>query len=71
MVMTIINNCDRYIYMGGMDILTCRDIAERMALPLGDILYMPLGQEIIFERGTRPIRTERWHITADPTWQAL
>lgn len=66
---TIINNCDRYIYMGGMDILTCRDIAERMALPLGEILYLPLGKEIIFERGTRPCITERWHITEDAVWK--
>ena len=68
---TIINNCDRYIYMGGMDILTCRDIAERMAMPLGDILYLPLGKEIIFERGTRPCITERWHITEDAEWRAI
>ena len=68
---TIINNCDRYIYMGGMDLLTTRNIAERMNLPLADVMYMPLGQEFIFERGRKPVITSRWRITEDPDWQAL
>ena len=68
---TIINNCDRYIYMGGTDLKTARNIADRMNLPLADVLYMPLGQVFIFERGRKPVITERWHITEDPEWQAL
>ncbi len=68
---TIINNCDRYIYMGGMDLETCRNIAERLGCPLSEVLYMPLGTEYVFERGRKPIRTERWHITEDPTWQSI
>ena len=68
---TIINNCDRYVYMGGTDLRTAQNIADRMNLPLSDVLYMPLGQEFIFERGRRPVVTDRWHITEDPGWQAL
>ena len=68
---TIINNCDRYLYMGGMDLATCKNIAERINCPLSDILYLPLKQEYIFERGRMPVRTERWHITDDPTWKSL
>lgn len=48
---TIINNCDTYIYMGGMDLKTCRSISERLNTPLEDVLYMPIGQEFIFRRG--------------------
>ena len=65
---TIINNCDHYIYMGGMDIVTCRNIAERAGLPLHKIMYMPLGTVIIFERGREPVITERLHIMEDPKW---
>ena len=68
---TIINNCDRYIYLGGMDLLTCRNISERMGIPLTEVMYMPLGQEFVFERGKKPVITERWHITEDPEWQRL
>lgn len=66
---TIINNCDRYVYLGSMDLVTCRSIAERMSLPLADVLYLPLGQEFLFERGTRPCVTERFHITEDEEWK--
>ena len=69
--MTIINNCDRYLYLGGMDLVTCRNIAERAGLPLSEVLYMPIGQALIFERGSRPVITERWHITEDPEFQCL
>ncbi|USF26676.1 hypothetical protein N510_001607 [Firmicutes bacterium ASF500] len=68
---TIINNCDHYIYLGGMDLLTCQNIALRLNLPLSDVLYMPLGTEYIFERGSTPIKTERYSITEDPEWQKI
>ncbi len=68
---TIINNCDHYIYMGGMDLITCRNIAERMNLPLSEVLYMPIGTEYLFRRGSKPIITERWHITEDAEWKSL
>ena len=65
---TIINNCDRYIYMGGMDLTTCRNIAERAGENLREILYMPIGQEIVFQRGSWPVKTARNPITRDPAW---
>lgn len=68
---TIINNCDRYVYMGGMDIETCKNISDRANQSLSDILYMPLGEEIVFQRGNKPITTERWHITAHADWLQL
>lgn len=68
---TIINNCDRYVYLGGMDLLTCQNIAMRLNKPLPEILYMPLGHEYIFQRGQFPVQTERFSITKDPQWMAL
>ncbi len=68
---TVINNCDRYIYMGGMDLETCRNIAERMNISPSDVLYLPLKKEFVFQRGQRPIQTERWHITENKIWQTL
>jgi len=59
---TIINNCDTYLYMGGMDISTCRAVSERLNQPLEDVLYMPIGQVFIFRRGQRPIITKRYNI---------
>lgn len=59
---TIINNCDTYIFLGGMDLTTGRHIFERLNSPLEDILYMPIGQEILFRRGQKPIICKRYNI---------
>lgn len=68
---TIINNCDTYVYMGGMDLLTARHISERLNTPLEDVLYMAVGKEFIFRRGQKPIITERYPITEDKQYQKL
>ncbi len=68
---TIINNCDTYVYMGGMDLRTSRNISERLNAPLEDILYMPVGNEIIFRRGQRPIQTSRYNILEDETYKKI
>ena len=68
---TIINNCDTYVYMGGMDISTARNISIRLNEPLEDILYMPVNKEIVFRRGSRPIVTERYNILADERYQKV
>ena len=68
---TIIDNCDTYVYMGGMNLKTCRSISERLNMPLEDVLYMPLGQEVIFRRGQRPILTQRYNILQDKEYQRI
>ena len=67
---TIINNCDSYLYMGGMDIKTAQHISLRLDTTLDEVLYMPIGREILFRRGQRPIITERYNITANEQYQA-
>lgn len=52
---TIIANCDNYVYLGGNDIDTANAIAIRCDVPIGDILYMPVGTNYIFRRGQRPV----------------
>lgn len=59
---TIINNCDTYVYMGGMDIETVRSISIKANLPMDEIMYMRVGDIIIIRRGERPIYTERYKI---------
>lgn len=68
---TIINNCDTYIYMGGMDLKTARSISERLNAPLDEVLYMPIGQEYVFRRGQRPIITTRYNITNNKQYQRI
>lgn len=68
---TIINNCDTFLYMGGMDLRTGRNIGERLNLPLEDVLYMPIGQEVIFRRGQKPIITQRYNVLEDKEYQRI
>lgn len=68
---TILNNCDTYVYLGGMDLVTCEHISKRVNLPLDEILYMPIGQEIIFRRGQKPIITQRYNITHNELYRQI
>ena len=65
---TIINNCDTYLYMGGMDLETGQSISTRRNTTLDEVLYMPVGDEIIFRRGQYPVDTKRYDITGDPRY---
>lgn len=62
---TIINNCDTYVYMGGMDLETCKNISLRLNVPLDEVLYMPIEQVVILQRGKKPVVTKRYAITKD------
>lgn len=68
---TIINNCDTYIYMGGMDIKTAHHISVRLNVPLEDVLYMPLRQVVVFRRGQKPIITQRYNILENEAYKQV
>ena len=68
---TIINNCDTYLYMGGMDLKTAQNISLRLNVPLDEVLYMPLGQEILFRRGQKPIITQRYNILENKLYKKV
>jgi hypothetical protein len=66
---TIINNCDTYVYMGGMDITTCKHIAEKANKPVHRILSMPLEHVIVFRRGCEPVISRRYQTLEDPLYK--
>ena len=68
---TIINNCDSYIYMGGMDLKTGISVSQRLDVPLSDVLSMPVGHEVIFRRGMKPVVTERYNIQKNDQYQKI
>ncbi len=65
---TIINNCDTYIYLGGMDEVTCQHLALKMAIPEDEILSMAIGKEFFIRRGQKPILTNRYDTPADSAY---
>ena len=68
---TIINNCDTYVFMGGMDLVTASHISQRLNVPIEDVLYMPIGKEYVFRRGQKPVSTNRYNILKDKVYQRV
>ena len=68
---TIINNCDTYVYLGGMDLQSAKSISQRMNMPLEDVLYMPVGQVFICRRGIKPIKTVRYDTLSDEIYRSI
>lgn len=68
---TIINNCDSYIYLGGTDLRTAQNISLRLNAPLDEVLYMPIGQEVLFRQGQRSIVTRRYDIQKNDVYQKV
>lgn len=56
--LTIISNCDTYAYIGGNDVETAVNISLRSDRPLPEVLYMPIGDCIVFRRGSKPVSTK-------------
>ena len=59
---TIIGSCDTYIYLGGNDVETAQNVAQRANLPLSRILYMPVGTNWIFRRGQQPVEARNFDL---------
>ena len=68
---TIINNCDTYVYMGGMDITTCQHVSQRMNKPLYAVMELPLEQVVVFRRGSKPVVARRYQILDDPMYKEV
>ena len=68
---TILNNCDTYVYMGGNDVQTCRDVADKCNKDLNSILNMDLHRVIIFRRGSEPVFTMRYPTYEDEAFKNM
>jgi type IV secretion system protein VirD4 len=61
---TIVDNCNSYVYMGGMDTELTKDISIRADKPSKHILNMPIGYSWIFRRGQEPVYCRNFDIEA-------
>lgn len=68
---TILNNCDSYVYLGCNDLHTAEKVSLRGNRLLEDVLYLPVGDEILFRRGQKPIFTKRYNIQKDKQYQRV
>lgn len=56
--MTVIGNCDTYVYLGGNDIATARAVSQRCNKTMNHVLNMPVGSCWVFRRGEVPVFTK-------------
>ncbi|MCR4855224.1 MAG: type IV secretory system conjugative DNA transfer family protein [Erysipelotrichaceae bacterium] len=57
---TIINNCDKLLYLGGQDLTSAELIAKRANKTIDSILSMDLEDAYLFVRGEKPQKTKRY-----------
>ena len=67
---TIINNCDTYVVLGGMDDETIASIAKKTDVPESEVRDMPIGTEYFIRRGQKAIFTKRYDLFKDPVYMA-
>ena len=66
---TIRDNTDNIVYLGGNDVATARQISTRINRPVDEVLGLPIGQEYLIRRGQRPLKLQRYQIFSDPLYQ--
>lgn len=68
---TILNNADNLLYLGGQDAETARYIAIKANKPTSDVLNMTLEKSWLFTRGTSPIEVSRFDLTTHVQYKEL
>lgn len=68
---TIINNCDHCLYLGGTDNDTARIFSEKFNCQLSTVLNLPLDAAFLFERGSTPIKVEKYDLESDEIYAEL
>lgn len=69
--MTIIDNCDHLLYLGGQSVETARFIAVKANKPASGVLNMPLDRAWLFERGALPREVRKYDLTRHPLYHQL
>ena len=67
---TILNNCDHLLYLGGHDLETARYISHRANKSIHSILTMPLTDAWLFTRGGEGQRVEKYCVNHHPMYCA-
>ena len=68
---TIRNNCDTWVFLGSMDLQTCKEMGERINEPLNKVMSMPIGSIIVSRRGMGSVMTERYNTLEDKNYKEL
>lgn len=65
---TIINNCDNWLYLGGLDLHTAQEMSTRLNRPVQSVLNMPHADAVVLTRGQAPRRCGKFLPEEHPCW---
>ena len=66
----ILDNCSSLVYLpGGMNKKTCVYISEMLNRPLDEVMFMEMGNVIVFQSGKQPVIAPRYDTLADALCQ--
>lgn len=66
----ILDNCSTLVYLpGGMNKKTCSYVSELINLPLDEIMFMEMGNVVVFQSGKQPMIAPRYDTPEDPLYQ--
>lgn len=68
---SIVNSCNNVVFLGGSDLETCREMAERLNRPLDNVLYKDKNTIFVFRQGEKPIVTTPYNLKAHPYYSQL
>ena len=66
---TIQDNTDNIIYMGGNNLDTAEQMARRINKPTDEVLALPRGQIYLFRSGQKALQLQRYRIFDDPLYR--
>lgn len=69
--MTIINNCDNCLYLGGQDVETARYMSMKANKTVDNILNLPLDDAYLFTRGAAPMKVRKYDIRSHSCYGEL
>lgn len=69
--MTILDNCDNLVYLGGQNSETAQFIAEKADRRASSILQMPMDSAWLFTRGAPPVQAGKYRLEDHPRYQEL
>lgn len=67
---TIVNNCDHLLYLGGQDVETAKYISVKANKSVHTILDMPLDHAWLFTRGSTPQEVQKYTLESHPLYRA-
>ncbi|MCI9120730.1 MAG: type IV secretory system conjugative DNA transfer family protein [Oscillibacter sp.] len=69
--LTILNNCDNCLYLGGQDVETARYISVKANRTADSILNLPLNEAYLFTRGAPPQKVRKFDLTTHKDYAFL